>query len=93
MQALALATGVLSCSIVPVFLDFEVASFSLNSSGPLNASPTIACKVLDEINLAPSDLLQRIQGLIERSNLPQDPQVSASFRSLDLFGQCSGDLL
>ena len=27
-------------------------------------------QVLDEINLAPSDLLQRIQGLIERSYLP-----------------------
>ena len=46
----------------------------LGRKGPLPAS-----QVLDEINLAPSDLLQRVQGLIERSS-GTHPNASEGFR-------------
>ena len=46
----------------------------LGQQGPLPAS-----EVLDEINLAPSDLLQRVQGLIERSS-GTHPNASNAFQ-------------
>lgn len=50
-------------------------------------------QVLDEINLAPSDLLQRIQGLIERSYLPWVLQLGFVHGFSAPFVWSSGELV